>query len=344
MTRHCFDEYCCPRCGYKTKRKPCMRDHFYSKKKLCPALKKDIELTEEVKTYVLDNRVFVSKDNVDSSSVASINKVVNNFNIQNNFIAKLDTMDKITQFTTFKKVSLLGIEDKIENAYKLCVKKLENNWFKNGFALKIDDLIDAVNEVSSTQTIFINMEDYNIIYDKDCNGIQLYEDGHWENYNLSQGVKIVLEKIKECYWYAYELYLLRQIYSGGGGFVTAKCRELIDEYFKFIGCFDIYPFFWEKSNNEILYKEDDPRYSHKPSPTDYEAYSISEEYGKRYLKTKETRARSDSTSIRKTVFDIIKNNSVKNIKELNKRVLSLFQMDEQFKELLLKTLEVKAAM
>lgn len=38
---------------------------------------------------------------------------------------------------------------------------------------------------------------------------------------------------------------------------------------------------------------------------------------------------------------IIKNNSVKNIKDLNKRVLSLFQMDEQFKELLLKTLECK---
>lgn len=281
----------------------------------------------------MDNRVYhIPKE-------ASINQVVNNYNFNASFVNRMETMDKLTHLLNFKNTTLLGIEDKIENVYSSCVKKLENNGFKNGFALKIDDLLDAVNEVSSTQPEYLNMEDYNIVYDKSCNCLQLYEAGSWEDFSMSQGVKLVLEKIKDCYWYAYELYLLRQIYSGGGGYMSAKCRDLLDEYFKFIGSFDIYPHFWQKSNNEILYKRDDPRYEQEPRPTDVDAFSLSEEYGARYAKMRDS-ARGMS-NIKKSVFDIIKNNSVKNIKDLNKRVLNLFQMDEQFKELLLKTLEGK---
>ena len=57
--------YCCPRCDYNTNQKNMIRRHFYVNKKICPALVSDIELTEETKQYVLENRV-LNKDNKES--------------------------------------------------------------------------------------------------------------------------------------------------------------------------------------------------------------------------------------------------------------------------------------
>jgi hypothetical protein len=47
-------DYQCPRCGYCTRQKNDIRRHFF-KRKLCPALKHDVEMTNEIKEYVLAN-------------------------------------------------------------------------------------------------------------------------------------------------------------------------------------------------------------------------------------------------------------------------------------------------
>jgi transcription elongation factor Elf1 len=50
--------YTCPKCGYNTILKGHIRDHFNKRKTLCPAITNNIELTEEIKEYVLLNRVY----------------------------------------------------------------------------------------------------------------------------------------------------------------------------------------------------------------------------------------------------------------------------------------------
>lgn len=50
--------YSCPRCGYKIKHRRCMSDHLFKKKKPCPATLNEIELTDFIKNYILDNRVY----------------------------------------------------------------------------------------------------------------------------------------------------------------------------------------------------------------------------------------------------------------------------------------------
>lgn len=50
--------YECPRCGYKTHRKPAMYMHLYTKKKTCPQTKNAIELSDEIKEHILDNRIY----------------------------------------------------------------------------------------------------------------------------------------------------------------------------------------------------------------------------------------------------------------------------------------------
>ena len=50
--------YTCICCGYKTSHKPSMYNHFYKKTKHCPKLINDIELTDEIKQYILHNRIY----------------------------------------------------------------------------------------------------------------------------------------------------------------------------------------------------------------------------------------------------------------------------------------------
>jgi hypothetical protein len=50
--------YHCPRCGYETIQKNSMRIHLLQKKSACPTLESTLELTEEIKQYVLANRIF----------------------------------------------------------------------------------------------------------------------------------------------------------------------------------------------------------------------------------------------------------------------------------------------
>ena len=52
------EKYGCPRCGYETDIKQSMNLHLYKKKKPCPATVNNIELTDEIKEYILNNRVY----------------------------------------------------------------------------------------------------------------------------------------------------------------------------------------------------------------------------------------------------------------------------------------------
>ncbi len=50
--------YSCIRCGYTTKHKTKMTNHLFERKKYCPAIVNNIKLTEEIKNFILENRVY----------------------------------------------------------------------------------------------------------------------------------------------------------------------------------------------------------------------------------------------------------------------------------------------
>ena len=61
MSSHRKDEYKCPCCGYQTQNRSFMRKHFYALKKPCPKTKNVIDLTNEIKEFVLANRIWTSQ-------------------------------------------------------------------------------------------------------------------------------------------------------------------------------------------------------------------------------------------------------------------------------------------
>ena len=71
MAPHKKRPYECICCGYATTRKSCMVDHFYKVKKPCPKCINNIELTDEIKEYILANRIFTisPKDKVNQTTL-----------------------------------------------------------------------------------------------------------------------------------------------------------------------------------------------------------------------------------------------------------------------------------
>lgn len=62
--------YTCPRCGYSTILKGNIKTHF-TRANICPSYIKDLDLTNEIKDYVLVNRVY-NKDDKTSKKKDSI--------------------------------------------------------------------------------------------------------------------------------------------------------------------------------------------------------------------------------------------------------------------------------
>lgn len=57
MNRWRYCPYECPRCGYTTEKKSCMRTHLYARANVCFNFY-DVELKDDVKEHVLNNRIF----------------------------------------------------------------------------------------------------------------------------------------------------------------------------------------------------------------------------------------------------------------------------------------------
>lgn len=325
MRRH-LKNYKCPRCGYETSHKTNMKNHFYKTKKTCPAIESDIDLTNEIKDYVLINRSYKIEKEIVPASTSSVNhfhQTINNYNTLNNFLCKMDPMEKLMQFTNYKNIELIGLEEKIEDKYGKRIKKLETNDYKYGFEMKTHDLLETINEISRVCNCK-TLDEFNILYDSRFNKIKIY-DGEWEELLSNTGVKKLIEIVQLCYWYAYECYLIRKIVLERSN----TSRELLDEYFKFIGCFDVKPYLKGRNNNMILYNIDDERYDEEVDSI--KGYTISDEFMSRYNTIHDNITKSEINNFKKNVLEIIKINSLKNVDELNKRIMELFYIDEQFK-------------
>lgn len=312
------EPYCCIRCNYTTHHKGSMIYHLYKTKKPCPATKNVIELTDEIKQHILDNRIYhIYKEEPKNI----INNIQNN-NTINNFIANMDPIEKINKYITFKDMNLYDYGNTIENSLRDKVQLLENK--KCDVTMDTNGLLEIVDQVSSLASH--NMEDFNILYDDKYNKLRLYEDGSWNEAIIVSGIKTLLSKIQEFYLDNYEFYLIRKIELDEKNMRHKnKFRELLIEYYKFIGCFDIEPDSKNRTDPEILYDEE----------SDDDFKDISDKYTSLYVKTRDDIKKSYINSTKKQVIEIIKKNSQRNITELNKKVTGLFHMEEEFKNKLL---------
>ena len=206
----------------------------------------------------------------------------------------------------------------VEDKYNSTAKKLEQNKFKYGYELKSDDFINIINEISNIYDKK-NIEDFNILYDSKINKFKLYEDGVWANFIIEYGMQKIIITIQDALLDTYEFYLIRNITSSKFCQKRQELIELLEEYYKFIGCFDVNPAIKNKSDGYILEDRDDDN------------TNLSEKYWKMYTDIRDKITKSEVNAMNKKIINIIKFNTVENITQLNKQIVELFQMDDNFK-------------
>lgn len=328
------DKYQCCRCGYETYDRSCMRRHLLCAKKPCPASRNVIELTDEIKEWILDNRVYhIPKEEKPIQPIQQINNIINYNNTVNNLIASMDVIEKLNKYAEYNNIEIQDFEECVEEKYSSKVKKLENNRFKYGFSLKQQDLLDIFDEVTNKSSV----EDLNLIFDSKYNKFKIFVDGKWKEMLASRCIQTIVETVQSHLLNSYEVYLIRQIKSPETNMVKKQeYKGHLGEYYKFIGAFDISPFVKGRNDNKIKYNDNDDEYYDSVDAHDVEKHQIIDEYLKLYDNIRTVMTISEMNTIKKQVFDIVKKNSTRNIEDLNKKIFDLFCRDDEFKENIIK--------
>ena len=297
--------YTCPRCEYYTSKKPDMYKHLHNLKKPCPAIKLNVDLTDEIKQYILDNRIYQPPKQTQQQV---INQQINNYQLIVNYINKKDFQEKITQYLDYTNDDLECYTDSLEKHYENKVDKLKNKYikFRKDETLTCDGLIGVLDTCTSSK----NVHKMNLMYDKVLDKLQIYE-GEWKSHHFETGVQELISSIQDAYLDDYEEYLLKQ-YNDASIYDKQCIQEALTEYYQFLEAFDVLPRI--KSSDEEWIQD------------------IKEEYiGKLYNKVKDEMKASELKNIKKKVFNVIKTNCHESLLELNKQMMELIKMDETFK-------------
>lgn len=317
--------YCCPRCKYDTGHKTSIRNHFYKKTKPCPAVGNDIVLTDEIKEYVMANRIYRVKDDT-----KIINQTINNYNTMNNYIGNMDVVDKINKLTQYKQINLNRFEDTCIQTFERDVDRLECNTFniresKPDFMRIINYLTDA----TDSRNHKLQVNSLNCLYDSKKKKLRLF-DGTWEEFLENDGLETIANIVVDNLLEAYELFIIRKLYGKSllSGEESNELRAYLKEYYTLIACFDIKPYSIQRiMNNEEFDIE-----------TRREVFT---NLGELYEKTNDGITKAHLKDMRKQMLDIIKANTNNNVNELDKVIISMLKMQEDFKQIILQQSEVQ---
>lgn len=324
-------DYECPRCGYTTNHKCSMRQHLFGKKKMCPSVVKDIILTDDVKNYILDNRIYKEPEQKLINPVTNITNVTNNVLV--NIVNDLNPKDKVQYYSKFINKRIKSLDDHICDVLdtkreQLEVGKIDQRMTMPFILQEIHDVTKCPPKNHSPAA--------NIFFDTKGKALAIYNNSEWNEMLFVNGVKHIIENIIDRYFKFYELYLIRK--SENVDLHYAMKLEYLKHlhiYYSFLRACDILPYILDKNDNMIKYPDYDPR---QDDHTD--SFEISEKYMKEYTKMKNVISTSEIQKIRKDLYDVVKTNAKNAVEELNKAIKILIITDDDFRQEVIKTLQI----
>ena len=315
--------YTCVRCNYTSKRRDMMKSHF-NRKKPCPNVN-DIELTSEIKTIILDNRVFHKRKQPTvithnyNNHIQTVNNVYNiNPDVKINHL--MEYMNK-------------EIPDILNHSY---FTRMKHSMINHKYRHMIDEdcrhIEDIFKEIIDFLQSFFD-EDYNENNVYNCfiksNIFHIFVDNEWDKRTVTNGMKRFINILRSMIFDAYELCLIRQLTEWKK---RSKATESLKEYYSFIYSFDNYPIFTEgyDNDNKLLYNQNDLEYMN-------EHFSSCE-----YVKQLETIWHNVTTNMKeykktknsKQLKDIMINHSRLVFKHLDNNIRSKIDCEEFFKKMI----------
>lgn len=311
--------YTCVRCGMNSKYKKDVHNHLYNRKKICPALENDIELTDEVKEYILLNRIYRVKV---EPNITFNTQIINNNNIMNNTINNMNDIEKIEKHFNHKDIQLKPLFTLCDEKYSRDIKKLQKANGNLTHCLSKEELYDTIEKIVKIN----DLDDIFYVIDSKSNSLILYDDSGWELKRLLPGIKIILNTIKDSYLDIYEKYLIRNIETGR---ITPRgvsiCKENLEIYYKFIISLEFLPYVYDQCSCNILDKID--------CICNESNFDLCDEYMKLYKDVKINMKQSEINKTIREIIELIKHNYKNNIKKLNTEILEFIRVDKNYKNM-----------
>lgn len=306
-----------------------MYKHFNTKKP-CPKLKHDIDLTDAVKEYVLSNRVYVVQSPVPSSAaqVTTLNQTINIFNQMNAVIISMDVEEKINALMTKLNAALVPYEVKIG---QLCGEDGQNLQYGDAldeshhikYSLKeSEDYYELFDKLSRME--YPNCADIAVLYDDKRKKLLIREGQSWKPYLVDRGIKVIVGWLQNDFLDYYECHLIKRIVRHPNPGRQKASEELLRLYYSFIDSFGLSPYVDASKTDDEFFED---------------GCSSSCEIGSRfhalYIKEKLAMRDGDRERYFKSVKDIVVRNSQHNVLDLNKRLLNLVKLDDDFRQLII---------
>lgn len=311
--------YTCPRCGYATQRKDNMQWHLYTKKKVCQARRSPVTLTEDVKQTILRDRVYHAPPAPASSPVVqTIINNVNNFNVYQNFLGRIDTVDVIDGFAQHTQRNIVPFDRYVQDKYNDVVGRLQGG---AEMLWRPTHLLEFVDDVSKAN----NVEEANLMYDNRTNRIKIYEVDGWRDFIAPSGMLVVIETIKDKLLDTYELALVHKVYTRHvDPREQSEARSFMQHLYDFLAVFDLEPRVSNMTNGEIMCDSEERSYDGDDSMT------IEERCMAQYKVRRERLTSAEKSRVMRGVREIIRKNSIEARRNVFREVLALMHADEGF--------------
>ena len=327
--------YTCPRCGYETTLKGNAQKHLYGLKKACPGqVDSSIELTDEIKASILANRIYRPPAAAQAAApvVNHIQNVVNQYNVVNNFLSNLDTVDKVDMYMQHTGGSVVTFDTFVGRKYARKVELLESGNDERFY--RPNDFLQLVDEVSNATTI----EQFNLTYDVVSNKVKIYEHGGWQEFITSSGLLRIVETLKDNLLDAYEIHLVQKMRKAETEpREQIECREHLEELYRFLAVFRLEPRVTDMSNGEIMAGSGEARYEGD------ESTGIEETCCKLYKSIRDKQPSAYVNRLVRDIREIVKKNSAVAVRDVNRTVLELFNSDRAFRDVIVNAVPRVAA-
>ncbi len=311
--------YRCPSCHYETDKRHSMVFHFTELKKPCPKLHMMEDLTDEIKGWVLQNRVYTPPPPPPQPARVTHHTTINNVN---NIIAGIDVLEKLQLLMSHKypTQTLLAFDTKVKEEFKDRAARIEEVVEEEGTDLsQLEHLLKVIDQACNVQRS--SFDDFCVAFDT-MKRLQISEEGGvWKDFVVEQGVQRIVATVQEVFLNSYEMHLMRTIITNPSHYVKQVFNEKLAAYYKFLGALDLQPF-----ARELRYDSTASGNTTSQSTSRDKLQGFEKTYDKVVGELK-LRERKD---IKKQVTDIVTSSAKRNVDDLNRSMLEMLRADAAF--------------
>jgi hypothetical protein len=199
------------------------------------------------------------------------------------------------------------------------------------------DVVDKVTNVNrgevwkqglkpGTHVMPTKLRDFNVVYEADSDQLFMHRDGTWTaSVTMDDGVQELLTIIQKQHWDAYEVYLIRRMFSYLDQATLPdeqkEAQGLLKHYYNFLLAFELRPYADSCTEEELCGCVNAG--PHRLGPTQYRCVQM-------YTAVEDEFDYEERKALREQVRRLIRENNASNVELLHRCICELYYFDGEF--------------